>query len=170
MLAAAFAATLAATLAAVVSSGATAPLAAQQSPGVTATAPAPGAQEQLWDAAKAGDTVAVAAALARGAAIDSLDLRRSPNGRRALNWAAWYDRPAAVEFLVRRGATVNAENLTGFTPLHHAAENGSYDAASALLRLGADPIAVNGVGERPADVARTRGHERIALLIEAAKH
>jgi ankyrin repeat protein len=129
-------------------------------------APAPGAQERLWDASMEGDTIATAKALAVGAAIDSLDQRRSPNGRRALNWAAWFDRPEAIRFLVAHGATVNLANLTGFTPLHHAAENGSLAAAKALLELGADRNALNNEGETPADVARRRNHPEVAGEIE----
>ena len=47
------------------------------------------AQSRLWDAAIAGDTLAIRQAVADGAKVDSLDVRRNPNGRLALNWAAW---------------------------------------------------------------------------------
>jgi ankyrin repeat protein len=124
-------------------------------------------QELLWDAARAGDTLALGKALAAGARIDSLDLRRNPNGRRALNWAAWDNHPDAVRFLIAKGATVNLDNLTGFTPLHHAAENGSLEAAEALLDAGADPTWPNNLGETPAQVARRRMHLDVALAIEA---
>jgi ankyrin repeat protein len=125
------------------------------------------AQEQLWDAARAGDTLALGKALAAGASIDSLDVRTNPNGRRALNWAAWDNRPDAVRFLVAKGATVNLANRTGFTPLHHAAENGSLEAAQALLHSGADPTRPNNMGETPAEVARRRMHPDVAAAIEA---
>lgn len=130
-------------------------------------AQAAGPQEQLWDAAMQGDTAALAAALQRGAAIDSLDMRRNPNGRRALNWAAWYDHSVAIRFLVARGATVNMANRTGFTPLHHAAEHGSLDAARVLLELGADRTWPNGMGQRPVDVARERGHPQVTALLDS---
>ena len=131
-------------------------------------AAAQAAQERLWDAAMSGDTVAIARALTDGAKVDSLDLRRNPNGRRALNWAAWYDRVPAIRLLVARGATIDAANHTGFTPLHHAAENGSAAAATALLEAGADPAMPNGQGLLPADVARERAHFEIALELTAA--
>ena len=134
---------------------------------ISATAQVGAPQEQLWDAAMQGDTAALAAALARGAAIDSLDTRRNPNGRRALNWAAWYNHPVAIQFLVARGATVNTWNWTGFTPLHHAAENGSLEAARVLLTLGADRTRKNFVGQRPIDVARERGHLGVAALLDS---
>jgi len=124
-------------------------------------------QTQLWDAAMRGDTVALAAALQHGAAIDSLDTRRSPNGRRALNWAAWYNHPEAIRFLIGRGAKVNLANVTGFTPLHHAAEQGAVEAARVLLALGADRTSQNGLGQRPIDVARDRGHAAVAALLDS---
>lgn len=131
-----------------------------------AVAQANGAQDRLWDSAMQGDTAAVAAALQLGASIDALDTRRNPNGRRALNWAAWYDRPEAIRQLVARGAHINLANLTGFTPLHHAAENGSLDAARALVALDADWLLLNENGERPVDVARRRGHLNVVALLD----
>lgn len=126
-------------------------------------------QDRLWDATIAGDTLGIAEAIGAGAAIDSLDTRRNPNGRRALNWAAWYNRAAAVRLLVARRATINLANRTGNTPLHHAAENGALEAARALLAAGADPFWRNGEGQTPAQVARSRGYEPVAALLEAAQ-
>ena len=132
-----------------------------------AAAQATSPQEQLWDASKLGDTVAIATALKQGAAVDSLDTRRNPNGRRALNWAAWYDQPAAILLLVSRGAGVDSVNLTGNTPLHHAAENGSVAAARALLALGADWRIPNADGLRPIDVARAKGQLEIIAILDS---
>jgi len=125
-------------------------------------------QSQLWDAAISGDTAAISQALAAGAKIDSLDTRRNQNGRRALNWAAWYNRAAAVQLLIEKGAPLEAENRTGFTPLHHAAEAGSLDAARILLANGADPNHGNNEGRLPAETARANLHIDVAELIEAA--
>lgn len=136
----------------------TAPLHAQATPSV---------QEQLWDAARSGDTLTLGKALAAGARIDSLDVRVNPNGRRALNWAAWFNHADAVRFLIAKGATVNLGNNTEFTPLHHAAENGSLEAAEVLLDAGADPTWPNNMGETAAQVARRRMHLDVALAIEA---
>jgi len=134
---------------------------------LAAAAQGTGAQEQLWDAATQGDTAAMATALRRGAVIDSLDTRRNPNGRRALNWAAWYNHPVAIRFLIARDATVNLANGTGFTPLHHAVENGSLDAARTLLALGADRTLRNRFGRRPVDLARLRGRADLAALLDS---
>jgi ankyrin repeat protein len=127
------------------------------------------AQSRLWDAAISGDTVTIGQALAAGARIDSLDTRRSVNGRRALNWAALGNRVDAIRFLLRRGASIDMANLTGFTPLHHAAEAGSLEAAEVLLAAGADATRLNLAGLTAADVARGRDHPHVAAKIDAAR-
>jgi len=126
------------------------------------------AQSRLWEAAIAGDTLVIRQAVAEGAKLDSLDTRRNPNGRMALNWAAWHDRVTAIELLVALGAPLEAENRTGFSALHHAAEAGSVEAARALLSVGADPSHANKAGRRPADTAREQGHEELVAMLEAA--
>ena len=128
----------------------------------------PDAQSRLWDAAIAGDTAAITRALADGARIDSLDVRRSRNGRRALNWAALNNHVPAIQLLLTRGAGIQLPNLTGFTPLHHAAEAGASDAAMALLAAGADPTWPNDAGRTPAEVATANGHGELAGALSAA--
>lgn len=123
-------------------------------------------QSRLWDSAIAGDTLGIRQALADGAKIDSLDVRRNPNGRLALNWAAWHNRVAAIEMLLAMGAPIEAENRTGFSALHHAAEAGSLEAARALLAAGADPVHANKAGRTPAVTAREQGNDEVAGLIE----
>lgn len=126
------------------------------------------AQSRLWDAAIAGDTLEIRQALANGAKIDSLDTRRNPNGRMALNWAAWYNRVPAIQMLIAAGAPIEAVNRTGFSALSHAAESGSTDAARALLAAGADPAHANNAGYTPAAIARENGNADIATMIESA--
>lgn len=126
------------------------------------------AQSRLWDAAVAGDTLNIRQAVADGAKIDSLDTRRNPNGRMALNWAAWHNRVPAIQMLIAMGAPIEAVNLTGFSALHHAAEAGSTEAARALLAAGADPQHANKAGFLPADTAREQGHDAIATLLDEA--
>lgn len=136
---------------------------------IAAPAPSQSPQGRFWDAAISGDTAALAAALAGGARVDSLDLRRSPNGRFALNWAAINNRVSAIQFLLAHGAAIEGTNLTGFTALHHAAEKGSLEAARVLLAAGADPAHRNNAGLKPAETARAEGHIEVALLIAAAE-
>ncbi|MES2306863.1 MAG: ankyrin repeat domain-containing protein [Gemmatimonadota bacterium] len=134
---------------------------------VPSAAQAGSAQEQLWDAAKIGDTTAISVALGRGARIDSLDTRTNINGRRALNWAVWFDQAETIRFLAKRGADINLANVTGFTPLHHAAENGSLAAARALVALGADRKLRTAEELRAADVARLREKLLVAALLDS---
>jgi ankyrin repeat protein len=133
----------------------------------TARAQGPDAQAALWEGAIQGDTAAMAVALQQGAAIDSLDTRTNPNGRRALNWAAWYNRVPAIRFLLAHGASLEARNRTGFTALHHAAEAGSMDAVEALLAAGADPEAPNYLGRQPAETAISKGNVDVAAVLRA---
>ncbi len=126
------------------------------------------AQSRLWDAAISGDTVSIAAALDDGAKIDSLDTRRTQNGRRALNWAAWNNRVPAIRLLLARGADINAINRTGFSAVHHAAEAGSTDALRFLLEAGADLTIPNAEGAYPIDTARAHGNLAAIEILEAA--
>jgi ankyrin repeat protein len=88
--------------------------------------------------------------------------------RRALNYAAIGNHVAAVRLLMRRGATVNLANRTGFTPLHHAAEAGALDAIAALLAGGADATIASTQGALPIDTARRRGDQAAVKLLESA--
>ena len=126
-------------------------------------------QDQLWDAAAAGDTTVILAAVQAGAKLDSLDRRVSANGRYALNWAAWHNRPAAIAVLLRLGAEIDAANVTGFTALHHAAENGSLEAARALLKAGADFTRTTHAGATPEDVALARDRAAVLQLLVDAR-
>jgi ankyrin repeat protein len=133
-----------------------------------ATVQAQDAQSQLWDAALTGDTALIRHAVTAGARLDSLDTRRSANGRLALNWAALNNRVPAIELLLEMGAELEAENRTGFTALHHAAEVGAFEAARALLHAGADARHTNRAGMTPAGTARENGFGPLADLLEAA--
>jgi ankyrin repeat protein len=133
-----------------------------------APAQAQDAQSALWDASISGDTVALVKALDEGAKVDSLDTRRSVNGRRPLNWAAYHNHAAAVRILLDRGAPIEATNLTGFTALHHAAEAGSLEAAAVLLGRGANVGTTNVHGMTPIETARERGHPTLVAALEKA--
>ena len=125
-------------------------------------------QAQLWDASISGDTVAIAQALDGGAKIDLLDTRTNQNGRRALNWAAFNNRGPAVRLLLARGASLNLTNISGFTPVHHAAEAGAVDALNILIAAGADLTIPNAQGRLPIDTARALEHVDAIRILEAA--
>jgi ankyrin repeat protein len=74
--------------------------------------------------------------LDNGAAADWTNPR---DGRTALHVAAIYNRAAAAELLIRRGAKVAAVDRSGFTPFHLAVLRGSTEVAALLLKHKADP-------------------------------
>jgi hypothetical protein len=127
------------------------------------TAVRPDAQTRLIAASITGDTVALGKALDAGAKIDSL-----VGTRRPLNWAALNNRAAAVRFLLARGAGINLQNATGFTPVHHAAEAGALDALTALIAAGADVSIASRAGVLPLTTARQRGNAAVVRVLEAA--
>lgn len=126
------------------------------------------AEERLWDASIAGDTLGVVQALADSADVNALDTRANPNGRRALNWAAWYNHGPVIELLLAAGAEIDAVNNTGFSPLHHAAEAGSPDAARVLIARGADPGLTNFAGRAPIQTAQAIGHDELVEILRKA--
>ena len=73
---------------------------------------------------------------------------------------------AIVRALVEAGGDVNAKQRHGWTPLHGAAFEGDAETVRFLLAHGADPKATNDPGKTAADVARERGHEEVARLLE----
>lgn len=133
------------------------------------SARAQSAQERLWDASMTGDTAGVAQALRDGADVNALDVRRNPNGRRALNWAAWHNHVPVIELLLAAGAEIDGVNNTGFSALHHAAEAGSPDAARALIVHGADPGLTNFAGRAPIETALGNGHDQLVEILRKAR-
>ena len=131
--------------------------------------PSSEAQAMLWDAAKSGDVEAARKAIAAGAHVNALDTRRSKNGRRPLNWAAYYDHVEVIELLLANGADINATNITGFTPIHHAAENDKEKSVIVLINAGADVGIANRRGKTPMDTAKEKGHKNIVKLLEKAR-
>ncbi len=76
---------------------------------------------------------------------------------------------AAVRALIGQGADVNAAEGDGMTALHWAAERGSQELATVLLRAGADPRAETRIGRHtPLHVAAKNGNPAVVrLLVDA---
>ncbi|MCP4371745.1 MAG: hypothetical protein GY797_27050 [Deltaproteobacteria bacterium] len=55
-----------------------------------------------------------------------------------LHWAAYYDQPEIVFYLIEKGADINADDGYGNTPIHFAAKSGSMNMINALVKAGAD--------------------------------
>jgi len=126
----------------------------------------PSAQLRLWAGAAMGDTAAMAAGLAAGAKIDSLDTSR---GRRALNYAALGNRVAAIRFLLARGASIDLANGTGFAAVHHAVEANALEALDVLIEAGADLTRTTASGMTPLAMAQRRESKAAIARLEAGR-
>lgn len=75
------------------------------------------------------------------------------------------DNRAALDFLVRSGVGVNAQDIAGVTPLHLAAAGGHAENIRALLRLGAGVHCAGGLGQTTAlhEAVRADTSNRAAL-------
>ncbi|MGA5817897.1 ankyrin repeat domain-containing protein [Kitasatospora sp. NPDC094028] len=115
---------------------------------------------RLFDAARAGDTATLGAALGAGAPADLTNDR----GDTLLMLAAYHGHAAAVAALLAHGADPDRANDRGQTPLAGAVFKGADDVVGALLAGGADPAA----GTPSAlDTARMFGKEHLVARFEA---
>lgn len=71
-----------------------------------------------------------------------------------------------VCLLLKHGAVPDARDLGGGTPLMDAAWFGCAPSVECLLRAGANPALHDERGRRAHDLAKERGHEEIASLLE----
>ena len=91
----------------------------------------------LFDLARAGDSVRLAAYVDAGAPVDLTDA----DGNTLLMLAAYHDQPETVRALVARGADVDALNHQGQSPLAGAVFKQADAVVAALVEAGADPDA-----------------------------
>jgi hypothetical protein len=127
------------------------------------TDPAP-----LADAVLARDLDAVRKLVAQGADVHGLDTRPATaggNGRRPLNFAALQNDTAMIELLLELGADIDRQNLSGFTPLHHAVEAQALEAIALLLERGADTTVENNRGLTPGEFALATNRSRAAKAL-----
>lgn len=69
---------------------------------------------------------------------------------------------------MRAGASLNARERGGFTPLHVSAWNGHGEVVEILIRAGASVNAVNSDGLSPLHMSASNGHrEFVAVLVKA---
>jgi ankyrin repeat protein len=123
----------------------------------------PARASELSAAVKAGD-LRVARAL--------LQKHVDPNqpeadGTTALHWAVHREDAAAVDLLLRSGATADVANRYGVTPLHLAATTGSVPMLERLLRAGADAKRPLPQGETPLMTAARSGNVAAVKMLLA---
>ena len=107
-----------------------------------------------------------------------LDEGADPNNRALvfpLESAAARENVEILKLLLARGAILwrAVDKDTGWSPLFSAAQNGPPEAVQVLLDSGADPCTRTSAswvkGMRPSEVARHRGNERVAPILEDAE-
>ncbi|EXA36468.1 hypothetical protein FOQG_11195 [Fusarium oxysporum f. sp. raphani 54005] len=99
-----------------------------------------------------------------------LEVRNPDNRYTALIYAAGYGHISAVNWLLTKGATIEARDKDGNTALLVAAYNGHATIASLLVDKGADVEARNNVGSTSLSIAARRGRDAVvkALLERGA--
>ncbi|KAK4913354.1 hypothetical protein LTR49_018335 [Elasticomyces elasticus] len=95
---------------------------------------------------------------------------RQRHGLTPAHWAAHKGHTEVLSLLLAKGAPINATAEEGATPLHLAANRGHLPAVRVLLEKGADRTinadAWDGEEGTAAEMARAKGHARVAKVIE----
>jgi ankyrin repeat protein len=101
-----------------------------------------------------------------GAAVDAV--AANPSQVMPLHSASSARNLEAARLLLEHGAPgiVNARQQAGWVPIHAAAQNGDRPMVELLLKHHADPKLANDEGKTSAMVAREKGHEALAALLE----
>lgn len=117
-------------------------------------------------AAAFGTPEAVQALIGHGAAVDAVS--KNPQTNQPLHAALALGRnPESIRLLLVAGASPNARQTGGFTPIFSAAAANRRDLAELLIAHGADPGIQNDFGQTAAGFARERGHAELADWLES---
>ena len=109
----------------------------------------PDSHKQIIKAAKSGDLASTRMLLELDPSLLGV---RDKDGSTPLHCAVWKGHHAVVEFMLERGADVNAQNQNdhwGTTPLHAAAHANQAAIAEMLIARGADVNALDLAGKTP---------------------
>ncbi len=128
--------------------------------------PAWARSQEIFDLLRKGDVPAVKALIEKSPQL--LDARNS-NGSSPLHFAARGKDAGLIDFLIEKGAKIEAAEATGKTPLHIAAMTDSREAVASLLKNGAALEARDNYGRTPLILcAREEGRAATGrLLIES---
>ncbi len=125
-------------------------------------------ERAFLNAAKKGDLARIESLLDNNRGLDLDNVKTSIFGKRPLHLAAENDHAQVVEFLLAKGANVNAtEREMTNTPLHLAACEGYAQIAELLLSKGADINAQNTNGSTPLWEAVIWGRMRMVEVLIA---
>ncbi len=117
---------------------------------------------ELLIAAENGNRGQVIRLLDQGVSIDCAGPRHSAT---ALHWAAYKGHVGVVKTLIERGATIDARNSDGRTPLILAAGMGHAKTARILLEAGADRNATGADGLTALDWAKKKRRRRVVRAL-----
>ena len=125
-------------------------------------------EDQLADAASAGDVGMINALVKKGAEVNSaVEYSRGGLWNTPLHRACANKHIDAIDALVAHGAIVNVSDFFGLNPLYYAAGNGAAGVVAALLRHGANPK-IDCQGKTPLDRAVECNKTECVQLLEAA--
>ncbi|HEY3743046.1 MAG TPA: ankyrin repeat domain-containing protein [Bryobacteraceae bacterium] len=131
------------------------------------------AWDQLVEAAQKGDLAAMESALANGALINGApapiynrEISAYTGNVTALMEAAMRDQPAAIEFLLDRGAAIDQRDGEGMGALHYAISCKNPRAMRTLVERGAS-LQLNSMGGAPIELAcRFLGAKDVGYLLD----
>ncbi|KAF7401149.1 poly ADP-ribose polymerase tankyrase [Vespula maculifrons] len=118
----------------------------------------------LLDAAKKGNLARVQRLVTQ----DNINCRDT-QGRNStpLHFAAGYNNLEVAEFLLERGADVNAQDKGGLIPLHNASSYGHLDIAALLIKYNTIVNATDKWGFTPLHEAAQKGRTQLCALLLA---
>lgn len=117
-------------------------------------------------AAYKGYTEIVRLLLEAGADVGALDPGMKATALHAASYAGHAD---AAKLLVEYGIDIDKQGpYNGYTALHDATWQNNVEVARVLIEAGANLNIKSNAGETPLEFARSRHHNEIAQLIEAA--
>lgn len=100
--------------------------------------------------------------------LSDANTAREDNNKTILMYACWVGNTEAVNYLIDKGADVNAQDVNGATALHLAAWKGFIPIALHLIDQGASGSVMSKDGMTPLDIAIMQGNKEIATAIEKA--
>ncbi|CAM9399381.1 unnamed protein product, partial [Ectocarpus fasciculatus] len=106
-------------------------------------------EQELYLAARDGDTARIRELLKQGANLHSRDPTQGQTAFTLMHAAASGGAEELIRFIHSIGVNVNCTDESGATPLFYAVDKGNDDAVDALLLLGADVNASRQDGSTP---------------------